>query len=171
MTEEHEPSRAPGLMSPMQLGPIMRIPAGRAIPRISSWSAAPSSSASANPVVMMTLQPTPAAAQSASAAGNGGAATRGSRHQPGRVHRRGADRCMAAYLAAAQIDRDDPALRTRDARGNEEIGDAATEFPRSSEAPNTAAARGCRICRIDRRGSVATAGFSSERSDKARRIA
>ena len=56
-----------GLMRPMQLGPIIRMPAARASRAISASRRAPSGPASAKPVVMTTAQRTPARPHSRSA--------------------------------------------------------------------------------------------------------
>src|SRR5262252_6840279 len=75
-----------GTISPMQLGPMMRVPVRAEMSTSSACRAMPSGPASANPVVMITQQPTPACAASRTC---------------------GTDRCVrlaAQYLAAVGID-------------------------------------------------------------------
>ncbi len=62
-------SFAVGAMTPRQFGPMMRIPAFRAVARMSCSSATPSGPTSLNPAEMMTTCFTPASAHSRTMAG------------------------------------------------------------------------------------------------------
>lgn len=65
--EDVRASGCQGLIRPMQLGPMMCMPAARASPAISASMRAPSGPASAKPVVMTTAQRPPARPHSRSA--------------------------------------------------------------------------------------------------------